>query len=122
MGGVPGRRRRGIPPFVCARPSPFCGGAMQLLRTLRLTCRSLARRPAYTGMVVAILAVGIGANAAIFSLVDAVLVRSLPYAHPESLVVMFADGTARGQGARLATTPGDLFDWRAQTSDTFSAL
>ena len=95
---------------------------MPAFSAVRIAVRSLLRRPTYAAMVVAILGLGIGANTAIFGLVDAVLLRSLPYADPGSLVVVFADGTARGQGSRLATTPGDFADWRAQAGGAFAAL
>jgi putative ABC transport system permease protein len=95
---------------------------MQVPSLIRLAIRALIRRPGYAITVVAVLGLGIGANTAIFSLVDAVLLRSLPYAEPESVVVVFADASARGQGARLATTPGDFFDWRAQTGTVFAGL
>jgi putative ABC transport system permease protein len=89
---------------------------------VRLAIRSLARRPAYAAVVVAILALGIGANTAIFGVVDAVLLRSLPYSHAESLVVVFADGSARGQGQRVATTPADFFEWRDQADGAFAGM
>ncbi len=88
---------------------------------VRFALRSLRRRPAYTTMAVAMLALGIGANTAIFSVVDAVLLRSLPYQDPATLVVVFADGSARGQSNRLGTTAGDFLDWREQ-ADAFSGL
>ena len=81
---------------------------------LRFAFRSFRRRPAYAVMVVVILALGIGANTAMFSVVDAVLLRGLPYRDVDSLVVVFADGTARGQGPRLTTTAGDFLDWRGR--------
>ncbi|HYM25662.1 MAG TPA: ABC transporter permease, partial [Vicinamibacterales bacterium] len=89
---------------------------------MRTAIRSLLRRPAYTAASVALLALGIGASTALFGIVDAVLLRPLPYADPESVVVVFADGTARGQGAQLATTPGDLSDWQARSGSVFAAL
>jgi putative ABC transport system permease protein len=84
--------------------------------------RSLRRRPAYAALVVTILGVGIGASTAIFGVVDAVLLRPLPYANPDSLVVVFADGSARGQASRALTTPGDFVDWREQAGDAFAGL
>lgn len=95
---------------------------MHALFALRLAFRSLRYRPGYAAVVVGILALGIGACAAIFSLVDAVLLRPLPYDHTDSLVVVFADGSARGQGARLSSTPGDFHDWQAAGGDLFAGV
>src|SRR5262245_14192511 len=95
---------------------------MHALSAVRLALRSLRHRPAYAAVVVTILAMGIGGCAAIFSLVDAVLLRPLPYAHAESLVVVFADGSARGQGAQLSTTPADFQDWRDAGGEVFDGV
>ena len=59
-----------------------------IVRDLRYAIRSLRGRPAFTLTVIATLALGIGANAAIFTLVDALLLRPLPVAHPEQLVIV----------------------------------
>src|SRR5262245_1564228 len=92
-----------------------------MMNEIRLALRSLARRRAYTALVVAILAIGIGVNTAVFGLVDAVLIRSLPYQDPDSLVVVFADGRARNLNAHMATTAADFMDWR-QSAAGFTAL
>ena len=84
--------------------------------------RSLLRRPAYAILVITILGLGVGANTAIFGVVDAVLLRPLPYSSPESLAVVFADGSARGQGSRVLTTAGDFADWRQRASAVFAGL
>jgi putative ABC transport system permease protein len=91
------------------------------LAALRLAARALRRRPGYTALAVLILAVGIGANTAMFSVLDAVLWRSLPYARPEELVVLFSDGTARGQNARTGTPAADFLAWREQ-ADAFAGM
>ena len=65
---------------------------MSLLSDVRFAIRSLLRRPAFTATAAGILALGIGANTAIFSVVDAVLLRSLPYSEPARLVVVFSEG------------------------------
>jgi predicted permease len=59
-----------------------------IVRDLRYAIRSLKRRPAFTLTVVATLALGIGANTAVFTLVDALLLRPLPVPHPERLVIV----------------------------------
>src|SRR5204862_44132 len=59
-----------------------------MLRDLRYAIRSLTSRPAFTATVVATLALGIGANTAIFTLVDALMMRPLPVPHPEQLVIV----------------------------------
>jgi predicted lysophospholipase L1 biosynthesis ABC-type transport system permease subunit len=60
----------------------------EIARDLRFAIRSLKSRPAFTLTVIATLALGIGANAAIFTLVDALLLRPLPVSHPEQLVIV----------------------------------
>ena len=57
-----------------------------LLQDLRYGLRSLGHRPGFTGVAILTLALGIGLNAAVFTVVDAALVRSVPYAEPERLV------------------------------------
>jgi predicted permease len=59
-----------------------------IARDLRYAMRSLKSRPAFALTVIATLALGIGANAAIFTLVDALVLRSLPVPHPEQLVIV----------------------------------
>jgi putative ABC transport system permease protein len=94
---------------------------LDLWTGLRHGARSLRRRPGFTAVAVLILALGIGANSAIFSVVDAVLLRSLPYGDVEELVVVWADGTARGMSDQLRTSPGAFLDWRTE-SRVFSGL
>src|SRR3954464_10464888 len=60
---------------------------MHLLRDLRYAVRGLARAPLFTSVALLSIALGIGANTAIFTLVDEVLLRMLPVKHPEQLVL-----------------------------------
>src|SRR5512140_2634315 len=89
------------------------------LQDLRLALRSLRRAPTYTVAAVAALALAIGANTALFSLVEATLLRPYPYPHPERLLIVRE--TAKGFGDSSVAYPNYL-DWRAQTRDVFSGL
>ena len=85
------------------------------LQDLRQTLRSLARSPAFTAVVVLTLALGIGANAAIYNVVSTVLLRPLPFGEPERLVRVyetFASPGGRGQGS---VSYPNFVDWREQT-------
>ena len=60
-----------------------------VIRDLRLAVRSLLRSPAFSLVAVLCLALGIGADSAVFSIVDAVLLRPLPYADPDGVVMVY---------------------------------
>src|SRR4051794_41774018 len=70
---------------------------MSFLHDARYAVRTLAAAPAFTVIVVLTLALGIGANTAIFSLTDQVLLRLLPVKAPERLVLLDGPGAVRGR-------------------------
>jgi putative ABC transport system permease protein len=78
---------------------------------LRYGIRMLYRQPLLTGLVVLTLSLGIGANAAIFSVFEAVLLRPLPFSQPDRLVLLF-DGDRSERGVTSPTIP-ELLDVRA---------
>jgi putative ABC transport system permease protein len=84
----------------------------------RFGLRTLSKNPGFATMAILTLALGIGASAAIFSVVDAVLLRPLPYPHPQQLVAVW-EVEANGHRAHLADP--NFLDFRAQNS-TLSGL
>lgn len=95
------------------------GGALPRFDTLwmdvRHTLRQLRLNPGFAAVAVLTLAIGLGANTAIFSVVNTVLLRSLPYDHPEALVAVKEYITARGApapGERWGASYLNFVDWR----------
>src|SRR5262245_22928186 len=81
------------------------------LGDLKLGLRSLRQSPGFAATALLTIALGIGASTAIFSVVNAVLLRPLPYKSPEQLVVIWHELRARGL-AHQGTPPGDFADLR----------
>ena len=88
---------------------------------LRVGTRMLLRAPAFTIIAVLTLAVGIGANTAIFSVLRSVLLRPLPYVQPEQLVQIWTDHRALGRAEPEWLAPPDFLDLR-DGNKTFSAM
>src|SRR2546423_179506 len=94
-----------------------------LLQDMRYALRVLRKSPGFTIVAVLSLALGVGANTAIFSIVNAVLLRSLPFSHPERLVKIVASN--RGVGARdigLSVPEFDDLRSRAGVFDQVTAI
>lgn len=89
-----------------------------LLQDLRYAVRMLWRNPAVTGVAIIALALGVGANTAIFSVVNAVLLRPLPYAEPDRLVRLSEDSP---QVPQMSISYPNFLDWREQ-NQVFTGL
>src|SRR5260370_40466624 len=85
-----------------------------ILQDLRFGARALARNKAFTAVAVLTLALGIGANTAIFSVVNAVLLESVPYKAPGKLVFVWTTMISQGVPISGSAAP-DFREWRAQS-------
>ena len=85
-----------------------------LIQDVRYGARVLSKSPGFALVSVLTLALGIGANTAIFSVVSAVLVRPLAYPEAERLVKVWEDESSTGLSAQATVAPGNYFDWKSQ--------
>ncbi len=83
----------------------------KLWQNVRFSLRMLGKNPGFTAVAVLTLALGIGANTAIFSVVYGALLAPLPMPHPEQLVMVWSDDAGRN-----VVSPGDFSDWKQQNS------
>ena len=90
------------------------------LADVRYGLRLLRKAPGFTFIAIATLALGIGANTAIFSTVDAILIRALPYADADRIVMVWEDASAAGF-PRNTPAPGNYHDW-ARLNRAFSGM
>ena len=91
-----------------------------LLKDIRYGVRGLIKRPGFTAIALITLALGIGANTAIFSVINAVLLRPLQFKDPEQLVIVWEDASFAGF-PRNTPAPGIYFDWKNQ-NQSFSDM
>ncbi|PYJ79364.1 MAG: hypothetical protein DME22_25560, partial [Verrucomicrobia bacterium] len=85
------------------------------MNDLKFAFRQLLKNPGFTAVAMLTLALGIGANTAIFSLINGVLLKPLPYPEPERLVTLWESSPQRGIEQERVSGPNYL-DWRAQNS------
>src|SRR6185437_14185959 len=94
-------------------------GTSMNIRGLRLALRQLSKAPGFSLTIIATLAIGIGASTAIFSLVEGILLRPLPFHDPDRLVIV---GDHIGSGATtLPVTPREIGTYSNATS-AFSSM
>src|ERR1700730_4439836 len=90
------------------------------LQDLRFAARMLRRTPGFAAVVVLTLALGIGANSAIFSVIDGILLQPLPYGDPDRLVIVWENNLRRSNPHNVVSPPNFL-DWQAQ-NHVFSGM
>ncbi len=90
----------------------------ELRDDVKFAFRQLRAAPVFTAIAVTTLALGIGANSAIFALVDATLLRPLPYANPDRLVTIWE---TTGANPRSFASPPNMLDWNTR-SRTFEQI
>src|SRR5580704_1488764 len=92
-------------------------GMTNLLRDLRFGFRLLRKNPGFAAVAILALALGIGANTAIFSVIYSTLLETMPYPQPNQIVMVWS----KIRGGRNGVSAGDFLDWKQQ-SDSFQEL
>src|SRR3982751_7034785 len=85
-----------------------------MIHSIRLALRSLAQTPRFPAVAIITVALAIGANTAVFSLVNALLIRPLPFKAPANLILLFEKFSAQGLDQIPVSAP-EYLDWEKQT-------
>src|SRR5258708_7740674 len=94
-------------------PEPPYVGSYKVMNDLKFAFRQLLKNPGFTAVAVLTLALGIGANTAIFSVIYGVLLKPLPYRDPEQLIRVFESSASQ---PKFPMSAGDFQDYREQNS------
>jgi putative ABC transport system permease protein len=93
------------------------GFALEIfLQDIRYGLRSLLKKPGFTLTAVIALALGIGANTAIFSVINGVLLRSLSYANPDRIVMLWERNVSEASRLQNVVSPANFLDWQKQST------
>ena len=93
-----------------------------LVSDVRYAIRTMAASPGFTAIALAVIAVALGATTAVFSLVNAVLLRSLPYGHPNQLVYLWSPNPRfQGTPPEMGPSIPDFYEWQ-RLSHSFSGM
>ena len=98
------------------------GKVDQLVQDLRYSFRTLRKSPLFAAVAVLTLALGIGANTAMFSLLDQVVLRLLPVSHPEQLVIVRETGNHYGNTYGVNTISWPMFEDLRDNNQAFSGM
>jgi len=121
------RRRFGSPALVRerSRSAWTFAGLEEAGRDLRYACRTMARTPVFSAVAIATLAFGIGANTAVFSVVNGILLREMPYRNPENLYFI-REAVEAGNQRRTMTSVngGNVLEWirEARSFEAIAAI
>jgi predicted permease len=113
--------RRSAPLASPEPPDPHAGRVAWLGHDLRAAWRSLRHQPALSATVVVVLALGLAANATIFAIADAIVLRPFRYPGVERAAIVASDAHEAFYD-RESVAPGDFLDWREQTGGIFDRL
>ena len=89
-----------------------------LMRDLRYALRTLLRTPGFSFVAIVVMAIGIGASVALFTVVRSVLLRPLPFPHPDRLVALYSQGDlSKADSENGYVASGDFYDWQKSSHD-----